>query len=83
LAAVNTALTQYSPKLFTRNPVVCFLEIDKACADIFSIIPRFLKIFLDSEVWSVVLQPGRKLHWVSFRFDSIISRYLFSRHLAR
>ena len=33
-------------------------------------------------MWSVLLRPGRKPHCVSFRFDSIISRRLFSRHLA-
>jgi len=34
------------------------------------------------EIWSVVLGPGRKPHWVSFSFDSIILQHLFSRHLA-
>jgi len=37
---------------------------------------------LESEsIWSVVLWPGRK-PYLSFRCDSIISRCLFSRHLA-
>ena len=27
--------------------------------------------------WSVVLRPGRKPHWVSFSFSSIISRHFF------
>ena len=65
-----------------RNPVVCFLEVDKACEDIFSILPRFLKILLESEMWSVLLRPGRKpTKTASFRFDPIISWRLFSRHL--
>ena len=33
-------LTQHSPKHFTRNPVVGFLEVDKSCEDVFSILPR-------------------------------------------
>ena len=61
---------------------VCFLEVDKACEVVFSILPRFLKMLMESEVWSVLLWPGRKPHWVSFRFDSILSWTLFSRHLA-
>jgi len=28
-------------------------------------------------MWSIMLRPGRKPHWVSFSFDSIISRHLF------
>jgi len=35
--------TQHSPKLFTRNLVVWFLNVDKACEDVFSILPRFSK----------------------------------------
>ena len=57
VTAVNTVLTQHSLKLFTRNPVVCFLEVDKACEDVFSILPIFLKILLESEVWTVLLRP--------------------------
>jgi len=33
-------------------------------------------------MWSVVLRPERKLHWVSFSFNSHVLRHLFSRHLA-
>jgi len=62
------------PKLFTRNPVVCFL--DKLCVDIFVILSAFLKI------WTVVLRPGRKPHRAFFIFGSIISGHRFSRHLA-
>jgi len=57
VTALNTVLTQHSPKLFTRNPVVCFLEVDKAYEDVVSILPIFLKILLESEVWSVLLRP--------------------------
>jgi len=34
------------------------------------------------EFCSVVLRPWRKPHWVSSSFDSIISRYLFTKRLA-
>jgi len=77
----STLYSRNTPKFFTRNPVVYSLEVDKACEEVFSILPRFLKILLESEMWSVVLQPGRKPHRVSFSFDSIISPHLFSRHL--
>ena len=33
--------------------------------DHFGILPAFLKNFLESEIWSAVLRPGRKPHWVS------------------
>jgi len=45
-------------------------------------VPRFVKILLESEMWSVMPRPGRKPHWVSFRLDSIISWHLFSKHLS-
>jgi len=37
--AVNIVLPQHFPKLFSRNPVVCFLDVDKTNADIF-VLPR-------------------------------------------
>jgi len=45
----NTVLPQHLPKLFTRNPVVCFLEVNKICVDVFCIFPRFLENLLDSD----------------------------------
>ena len=51
------------------------------CEGVFNILPRFLKILLENEMWSVLLQPGRKPHWVLFRLDSIISRHLFFKAL--
>ena len=70
--------TPYSRnKLFTRNPVVCFLEVDKAYVDVFGILPTFLKNLLESEISSVVLRPGRKPVCVSFSIGSIILRHLF------
>jgi len=35
-AAVNNILAQHSPTLFTRNPVVCLLEVSKTMNMIFS-----------------------------------------------
>jgi len=32
-----------------RNPVVCFLEVDKKCVDVFDILPRFVENLLQSE----------------------------------
>ena len=64
-------------KLFARNPVLCFLEVDKAYVDVFGILPTFLINLLESEIASVVLQPRRKPHWVTFSISSIISRHLF------
>ena len=81
---LSTAWTRNTPQSFSQGTrlYAFFLEVDKACEDVFSILPRFLKIFLESEMWSVVPRPGQKPHWVSFGFDSIISSRLFSRHLA-
>jgi len=36
-------LPQHSPKNFTRNPIVCFLEVDKTCVNVFGVLPIFLK----------------------------------------
>ena len=53
---LSTAYSCNTPQsLFTRNPIVCFLEVDKACEDIFSILPWFFKILVESEMWSILL----------------------------
>jgi len=36
--AVNTVLPEHSPKLFLWNLIVCFLEVDKTCVNIFGIL---------------------------------------------
>jgi len=77
---MSTPYSRNTPQNFSQG-TRSFLEVDKACEDVFSIFPRFLKILLESEIWSVALRQGRKPHRVSFNFDSIISRHLFSRHL--
>jgi len=63
LAASNrqpsTLYSRNTTQSFSQGtPVVSFLKVDKACEDVFSIIPRFLKILLESEVWFVLLFPG-------------------------
>jgi len=53
IASNRRASTQYSrkhsPYLFTRNPVVCFLEFDKSCVDVFGILLTFFKNLMSSE----------------------------------
>jgi len=49
LTASSTILPQHSSKLFTRNPVICFLEVGNACVDVLCILPRLLKNLLGSE----------------------------------
>jgi len=56
------------PIAFHKEPHRMLSRGQQICEDIFSILPRFLKILLESEMWSVVLQPGQKPHWVSFNF---------------
>jgi len=72
LAPLNY-ITEHSPKLFTRNPVVRFLEVDKTYVEAFAILPRFLENW-SVKIWSVVLRQRRKQHWVSSSFGTIISR---------
>jgi len=69
-------LPQHSPKLLTRNPVMCFLEVVKVCVNVFGILPRFLKNLLVSEnLVCIVLWPGWTPHWVSSSIGSYISRH--------
>jgi len=78
MASNRGPLIPYScNKLFARNPVLCFLEVDKAYVDVFGIFPTFLKDLLESEITSVVLRARRKPHWVTFSIGSIISQHLY------
>jgi len=49
----STACSRNTPQGFSQGTLsyAFFLEVDKACEDVFSILPRFLKIFLE---WNVV-----------------------------
>jgi len=38
-----------SQRFSLRDPVICFLKVDKTCVDIFGVLPRFLEDLLDSE----------------------------------
>jgi len=64
-----------------RNLVVCFLEVDKACADVFGILPRFLKNFLGSENLVCNATAGTKTTlgiiqvWFNY-FTASLSRHL-------
>ena len=73
-APVNTVLPQHPPKLFTRNPVVHFLEVDKTCAVHKSLAcsQDFSKICWRAEICSVELRPRQKPRWVSSSFGSVI-----------
>jgi len=73
-APINTILPQHPPKLFTRNPVVYFLKIDKTCAVYKSLVcsQDFSKICWRVEISSVMLRQRQKPHWVSSSFGSII-----------
>jgi len=71
---MNTVLPQNPPKLFTRNPVVCFPEVDKTCVVYKSLAcsQDLSKICWRVEICSVVLRPRQKPHWVSSSLGSII-----------
>jgi len=47
-ATVNTVLPRHPPKLFTRNPVIYFPEVDKTCVYVFGMLPGFLENLLES-----------------------------------
>jgi len=76
-APVNMLLPTHSSKLFTRNPVLCFLEVDKARLDVFGVFQDFSKICWRAKVLSVVLQPGHKMHWLAHSFGSIFRGIFF------
>ena len=42
---LSTPHSSYT-KVFTKNPVICFLEVKKTCLEIFGIFPRFLESLL-------------------------------------
>ena len=48
-STINVILPQNLPKFIRRNSVTCFFKIDKACKEIFAILPRFLKDLLQSK----------------------------------
>ena len=49
-AAVNIVLPQYSPQLFTKDLVICFLQVDKICVDLVSSDERFRAM----AVWKMI-----------------------------
>jgi len=70
------------PKAFHQKPGRMLSRVQQNMCKRLWHAPRFLENLPVSKNWSVVLRLGRKQHWVSPNFCSIISRYLVSRHLA-
>ena len=60
------------PKLFTRNPAIYFPEVDKACVEVFGMLPGFLENMLESGNLICTAMATTKPHWVSSKFGSII-----------
>ena len=46
---INAIFLQNLPKFIPKNSVICFFKIDKACKEIFAILPMFLEDLLQSE----------------------------------
>jgi len=67
--------SNFSPHSYART-------LHETCVDIFDTRPKFLENLLESELLPAVLRAGRKPHWASSSFLSIISRYRFSMYLA-
>jgi len=61
--AVNTELPQQTSKLFTRYPIVGFLEINKTCVDVFGILPRFFENLVCSGTARTKTVPGSIQLW--------------------
>jgi len=61
---------------------MCFLEIDKACVDVFGILPRFLKYLLESEnvIYNATTGTKTALGIIQVWFNYFAAS--FSRHLA-
>jgi len=81
LMASSRWLSAFTPEALTKTypegPGRILVEVDKTYVNVFGISLRFLEILLVRKIWSVVLRPGRKLHWVSSSFGSIITLDLF------
>jgi len=83
-----TASSRRPSTLFSRNTpqyfswvTYAFFEVNKTCADIFGILPRFLKNFLECvQIWSIVVHPWQKPHWVvsipQLWFDYLAASFL-------
>jgi len=56
-----------------------FVEVERTYLQIVNITPQLLENLLQCE--DLFLFVGRKVHWVSVSFGSIISQHLFPKHL--
>jgi len=78
----STPYARKTPQSFSRGTrSYAFSRSTKHAKTSLAYFQDFSKILLESEIWPVMLRPGRKPHHVSFSFDSNISQHLFSRHL--
>jgi len=71
---------------YSSNTLNAFYDLSRSTKIFFSRLTHpcyqdYSKIFWRMKVWSAMLRAGRKPHCF-FSFGSIISRHLFSRHLA-
>ena len=80
--AVNTVLPQYSHSFSRYTRSLWFLEVYKTSVSL-AYSQDLAKICWRTKNWSVVLRRVGKPHWLSSSFGSIISRHLYSRHLAQ
>ena len=74
---INAKLLQHFPSLYRGTRSYVFSKLTKHTKTFFAYSQDFSKICLRVKIWSVVLRPGRKLHWPFLSFDSTISRNFF------
>ena len=68
----STPYSHNSSKLFMRNPTLLFPRSTKHVYKSLACSQDFSKICWRVVIWSVVLRPRRKPHWVSSSFGLII-----------
>jgi len=76
-AAANAVLSQQITGLFLTDPILCFLKFDKTHGDVFGILPKFFKNFMQSDSGLVVLRPGRNPRWLSSKLFQLFAASLF------
>jgi len=66
----STPYSSNIPTVFTRNPAICFLKVDKTCVDAFGL---FLKVCWRAKIQLGAVRPGWKPHLVTCSFGWSIS----------
>ena len=74
--ASSTLYSRKTPQSFSGDPVIYFVEVDETSVEVLAYCQELSKIWWRMKIWSVLLRPGRKPHWVSSSLDSIISNVL-------